>query len=195
MSVAIDVDSFPAKPGLFLSGGRWRILQKLGAGPRSSTWLAVNSEDSNNIAALKILTVRATTTSAELRLLKKIKRAKLYQLPVLRSSFVETSPHGQHLCLLLDLLGPSVEDFREGQPLSVHIVKKIVADVLEALCALHDKGIIHGAVSSDNLLFAVLQYNLLLLALQLAMMMHHIQSNPLLAGPNPEPVLRMHLFT
>lgn len=48
------------QPGEKLNNGRWTIIRKLGRGPRSSTWLRVDTKDPNNISALKIFTITAT---------------------------------------------------------------------------------------------------------------------------------------
>jgi len=58
------------------------------------------------------------------------------------------------------VLGPSVESFRpssNGGYLPLHIVRKIVADIVEALCELEKKKVIHGAVNTDNFLFVSAQ--------------------------------------
>jgi len=67
--------------------------------------------------------------------------------PSLDDHFYEQSPKGRHLCLVLSVLGPSVESFRRSSPgayLPVHVVKKIIADVVEALNELQEKKIVHG---------------------------------------------------
>ena len=58
-----SVGFFAAQPGQALQNNRWSIMRKLGWGPRSSTWLAVNSKDPDNITAVKIFTVAATVDS------------------------------------------------------------------------------------------------------------------------------------
>jgi serine/threonine-protein kinase SRPK3 len=65
----------------------------------------------------------------------------------LYDSFTESSHHGEHLCLVLDVAGPSYEFLRLSsptKPLPGHIVQRAVACVLEELEKLHDCGLIHG---------------------------------------------------
>ena len=65
----------------------------------------------------------------------------------LYEKFTETSHHGTHLCLVLDVAGPSFEDLRLTSPtksLPIHIVQRAVAHVVEELEKLHNSGLIHG---------------------------------------------------
>ena len=67
----------------------------------------------------------------------------------LYNSFMESSHHGEHLCLVLDLTGLSFEHLRLSSPtksLQRHIVQRAVAGVLEELEKMHDCGIIHGGL-------------------------------------------------
>jgi hypothetical protein len=70
---------------------------------------------------------------------------------------MESSHHGDHLCLVLDIAGCSFEHLRLSSPtksLSTHIVQRAVACVLEDLEKLHDCGLIHGGSFSFRLLNA-----------------------------------------
>lgn len=65
----------------------------------------------------------------------------------LYENFTETSHHGTHLCLVLDVAGPSLEELRLTSPtklLARHIVQRVVACILEELEKLHKCGLIHG---------------------------------------------------
>jgi len=153
-----EVGYFAGQPGQTLQNGRWTIIRKLGWGPRSSTWLVVDSEDSDNIEALKIFTVAASgSASKELKIFQGPLEGQLDGLPVLRGHFYEQSSKGKHLCFVLHVLGSSVQALRlsnaQGACLPVHTVKKIVADILEPLSTIHKLKIIHGALTEDNLLF------------------------------------------
>ena len=72
----------------------------------------------------------------------------------LYESFDEHSHHGTHLCLVLDVAGPSCEDLRLSSPtksLSRHIVQRAIACVVEELMKLHKSGLIHGGTYSPYL--------------------------------------------
>jgi serine/threonine-protein kinase SRPK3 len=82
----------------------------------------------------------------ELEFLLAIKDARFSYLARLHDHFELTGPHGQHLCLVMNVLGPSVQTIRMSAPtrtLAVHSVKTIVALLLEGLTELHQLGIVH----------------------------------------------------
>lgn len=159
-----SVGYFVGEPGATLQGGEWTITRKLGWGPRSSTWLAVSSKDTNDIEAIKIFTVAATQdgfAANERDLLDGPLRDSFHTLPSLRSSFYEENAKGKHLALVLHVLGSSVESFRvaHGGSLPLPAVKKIVADVLESLAILQKKKIVHnGALLAYNFMSQLLTY-------------------------------------
>jgi hypothetical protein len=67
-------------------------------------------------------------------------------LPYFVEHFKERGPHGDHLCLVMHVLGSDVGTFRRAAPrkhLTLHMTKIVVAITLEALEQLHDLGIIH----------------------------------------------------
>lgn len=144
-----SVGYFEGEPGKVLQDGKWTIIRKLGWGPRSSTWLAVDSKDPENIEAIKLFTVAASRESFannECNVLQGPLKDHFQSFPSLRSTFYEESPKGRHLALVLHVLGPSLESFRvkTGGALPLSTVKKIVADVLESLAILQGKKIVHG---------------------------------------------------
>lgn len=155
---------FSAQPGQKLKDGKWTIARKLGWGPRSSTWLVIDKNDQHR--ALKILTAAATAVSYaknERHFAFKAMDAAPYGVPELLDTFEEKDEQGRvHFCLLFRLFGPSVEDLRQGnaydgQNLPVHIVQKVIGDILECLTDLATGNIIHGAVTPDNFLFFSVQ--------------------------------------
>ncbi|KAF8955829.1 kinase-like domain-containing protein [Flammula alnicola] len=150
---------FPAYPGLQLNKDQYEIIRKLGYGPRSSAWLAMNSEI-NEYLVVKIFTACETLQepSYELDALEVAATAKEAYIN-LYPTFTETSHHGKHLCLVLDVAGPSFEDLRLSSPtksLPRHIVQRAIACAVEDLQKLHNMcGLIHGAVTAGNLVFEI----------------------------------------
>jgi len=68
-------------------------------------------------------------------------------LPILRDRFAQRGPHGVHYCFLTSPLRSHVHAFRASAPtgkLAVHIVKPIIACVVESLKVLHSLNIIHA---------------------------------------------------
>ncbi|KAF8876981.1 hypothetical protein CPB84DRAFT_1881078 [Gymnopilus junonius] len=51
---------FPGQLNRILNNGRWTIIRKLGWGPRSSCWLAIDPKDHEDIEAIKIYNVAAS---------------------------------------------------------------------------------------------------------------------------------------
>ena len=144
---------FPAQPGQQIKNGTWTINRKLGWGPRSSTWLVIDKND--QYRALKILTVAATAdpkAKNEIYFLHQPVQAG--RAPDLLETFEEKDEQGRkHLCLLFRLLGTSVEDLRQGnvyhgQNLPVHIVQKVIGDILGCLVNLATENVIHGGRSN-----------------------------------------------
>lgn len=139
------------QPGETLNNGRWRIIRKLGWGPRSSTWLGVDTKDPDKISAPKVFTIAATrdgTAETEREFLQHSVKIE-DNVPVMVGAFYEKSVGGKHLCLELHVLRTSVEALRvtntlDGGYLPVHTVQKVVFDVLEPLYRLYKQMIIHG---------------------------------------------------
>lgn len=68
-------------------------------------------------------------------------------LPVLHDHFAQRGPHGVHYCLLTQTLRSHVHAFRASAAtgkLAVHVVKPIIACVVEGLKAIHALDIIHA---------------------------------------------------
>jgi len=146
---------FSAQPGQTLKDGTWTITRKLGWGPRSSTWLVIDKNDQHG--ALKVLTAAATAApnakNERLFVLKALK-ASPSGVPKLINTFEEKDKRGRnHFCVLFRLLGPSVEDLRQGnayhgQNLPVHIVQKVIGDISNFLANLAAQNLIHGGKSN-----------------------------------------------
>ena len=156
---------YPAYPGLKVKRGRYKVIRKLGYGPRSSVWLVEDLKcvyceiylfifdysdprGDFGLSALKILTAHATLQKTlELKRLRAVKRLRLfYRLPNFHDHFDVHSHHGRHSCFALSVVGSSIEDLRQSLPtktLPVHVVQKVVGSVLEALYDLHRSRMVH----------------------------------------------------
>jgi len=162
---------YPARAGVLLNNGRYKILRKLGRGQYSTTWLVSDSQcvyvypwlsltlasdsraqETPAYYAVKILTVNATKGHQyghlhELEIMKALRKQQVTQtLPYLFDHFETESPHGPHLCLVQPVLSTSISLFRRSVPsrrLEFPAVRIIIAQVLEALVALHAAGVVH----------------------------------------------------
>ncbi|PBK96463.1 kinase-like protein [Armillaria gallica] len=144
--------------------GRYTILGKLGQGSYATVWLARDDAaktESTKQVAIKILTAECTTGPESLDEL---------------GSFLSARSHGNsgdgnervvkllgyfhyrgHACLVLELLGESVDDVRGiigSRRLPAQVVKKLCRDMLLALDYLHNSGVIHTDIHPSNILLA-----------------------------------------
>ncbi|KAG8156637.1 hypothetical protein KVR01_013428 [Diaporthe batatas] len=109
--------------------------------------------------SLKILTA-AETESREAQMLRALQKDSSIQHVVrLLDSFVHAGPNGNHQCLVLELLGPSVgyvvscEYNEPGERLEVAAILRITKQLLQALASLHKAGYAQGDVSARNIAF------------------------------------------
>ncbi|KAF8971795.1 kinase-like domain-containing protein [Flammula alnicola] len=140
------------RPGQTLDNGEWLVIRKIGWGPRSSSWLAVDTEDSEDYEVLKIFTAAATQESSATKevdllegVLSNTKIGHSAYITELVDHFYEQGPKGKHLCLAVRPLGTSIEALRLSNTespgtLPLHIVRQVAK-------------VIHGAVTPDNFLF------------------------------------------
>jgi hypothetical protein len=120
--------------------------------------------DHTTYIAIKVLTAKATGLHLggllhDFEFLQAIATLDPHQaqsLPHLRDHFLTTSPHGEHLCLVLDLLGTDVHTFRLFAPshtVKLPIVQKIAADVVDALASLHSLNIVNAGACTSRVHF------------------------------------------
>ena len=142
---------YPATIHQKLNGDKYKIIRKLGYGPRSSTWLVLRAHNPEHFA-VKIFTVSASdrAKTVELPIIKqvdKISRSGFLDLPTFHGSFWEESSAGSHLCFVMNPLSTSVKTLQrdaENQRLPVHVVQRILKIVSSSLNGLHDSNIMHG---------------------------------------------------
>lgn len=145
--------------GDHLHYGRYRVIHKLGIGDTANVWLCRDMESKTpEYCAVKILMARFSNEDFR----------ELYGIEIIRSTLGESEarkshiclplrqfrfegPNGWHDCLVLPVLGPSVKSLhlRKGGD---QLRRKIAVQAMQAMAALHGKGICHGGRSClDNI--------------------------------------------
>ncbi|GAB7342877.1 hypothetical protein MBLNU457_g0998t1 [Dothideomycetes sp. NU457] len=152
----------PVVLGDTLKDGRYTIRQKLGFGGFSTVWAARDNQD-NQWVAVKIIAADRAGRSRELathRALAGYSRETIEGVPIIQllDEFLHNGPNGQHQCIVLELLGPSVDlvlaDLREdGGLLATQEILTISRRLLQAVGFLHSVGYAHGDVSLRNIAY------------------------------------------
>lgn len=86
----------------------------------------------------------------------------------LLNQFIHRGPNGEHLCLVFELLGPSVSDVlwdyrnplcRNGgyrnRRYPLHLARRILRGAALSLTTLHSNGIVYGDIHLKNILFTL----------------------------------------
>lgn len=130
--------------------------------------LIINDRTSHRSSSLKYLAVKILTVDATNALqqgiicetdflnaiAERFASAPEPPLPMLHDHFAQRGPHGVHYCLLTPVSRSHVHAFRASAPtgkLAVHIVKPIIACVVEGLKAIHALDIIHAGTYNPAL--------------------------------------------
>lgn len=143
----------PVRLGDHVDHGRYKILHKLGWGAFSTVWAAKDKESGKNVA-VKILQAAASgKETGELRLLRFLREQQrdhpgYGHIANLQHDFREKGPNGIHQCLVLDLTGPSIQDFvakhTEKGRLPGRSAVSVARQTLQAISRLHQQEIGHG---------------------------------------------------
>ena len=145
---------YPATINQKIDNGKYKIVRKLGYGPRSSTWLVSRTQAHEpGHFAVKIFTVAASERAkiVELPILEevdKVSRSSSLELPGFYHCFWQETTMGRHLCFVMNPLSTSVRDLQRdanNQRLPVHAVQRIVWSVSNSLNGLHNVKIMHGS--------------------------------------------------
>ncbi|KAH0430241.1 serine/threonine-protein kinase SRPK3 [Colletotrichum camelliae] len=150
--------------------GRYEVIRKLGNGSVGTVWLAHDSS-SECYVALKIEAASRQRSNelliqAHLAARKPKSPCSEYVVRFL-NSFYHQGPNGNHLCIVLEPIGPSLSTvlnapFEIYDPSNLPVrrfakdkIKRILMHVLLGLSFLHENGIVHGDLHSGNILFAL----------------------------------------
>ncbi|KJX98771.1 protein kinase [Zymoseptoria brevis] len=155
----------PVQLGDILHHGRYKILHKLGWGSYSTVWAARDSRHAETppertYVAIKIPVATPPREGQECGALMAVAAiapthpGRRY-LPSLLDDFSLTGPNGVHHCLVLDIVGTSVQDVVENRfnmtRLPGRLARQIAKQVVRGVNCLHDHGIGHGDLHVHNI--------------------------------------------
>ena len=146
---------------------QYHMLSKLGWGEFSVVWLAKNmkaSPSSHSLVAIKITKGHPSIvkgTEYEIELLKYLSTSPCSgTITPLIDHFLHVSPHGNHLCMVMSVMGSNllcVIDQMKIRPKNrkeneVNMIKDIVISTLYGLKALEKLNIVHTDLKPENVL-------------------------------------------
>ncbi|KAJ2723015.1 serine threonine protein kinase CMGC group [Coemansia sp. Benny D115] len=142
---------------------RFKIRRLLGQGTFGKV---MECEDAATGRLVAIKVIRAVpkyrdAAKTEIRVLQTLKRndpSNVYQCMHVN----ETFDHRNHVCMIFDLLGPSVFDFlkeNEFRPFSLHHVQLFAEQLLRSVAFLHSLNLIHTDLKPENILLENGEYD------------------------------------
>ena len=149
----------PVTLGDTFADARYKVLHKLGSGSYGTVWLA-RDQTRHRYVALKLLTADKSQERNELRVYQHLqargtKHGTNTHVAQLLDHFEVEGPYGNHLCLILPLLGPSLASFQSsrGMKIKPDVAQLLASQMIQAVDQLHKNGIVPGDISADNILF------------------------------------------
>ena len=152
----------PVQIGDTYINNQYQILNKVGHGGLSTVWLARDHKSDLSVC-VKILRADQSRHSKEVAILDHVRKTSSthpgykYLNRVLDEFEIE-GPNGRHRCLVMPLAGPSVASYidrRSTVPSDPAFAKRTALHASKGLAALHHAGIVHGDLTTSNILLQV----------------------------------------
>ena len=142
----------PVSLGDTFDNERYRVVHKLGHGGSSTVWLA-RDNTLQRYVSLKILCAEEPSDIKDIKVLDYLKNKNPshpgYQyISFLYDSFGIDGPNGSHMCLVSEVLGPSLADLVSlGKQLRAAASRTVSRQLVQAVAYLHSEGFCHGGTS------------------------------------------------
>ncbi|KAI1840295.1 hypothetical protein JX266_013514 [Neoarthrinium moseri] len=155
---------------------RYVILRKIGYGRYSTVWLVRDLTEpkgsEHEFRALKVLSAECyneETPIHEREILIRLREtdkshAGYKYICHLVDDFEHKGPNGNHVCLVFELMGETLDSFRvwfAKHMLPNVLMRKFTAQLLMALDYVHDCGVIHTDIKPDNIFITYRNHSLI----------------------------------
>lgn len=143
-----------------LLDGRYKVVHKLGQGGYGMVWLCRDTKE-NKWRAVKILDAEASTKDcADLRIGSLFSTSGNTDISHSRVAFAldhfwMDGPNGTHLCFVMPLLGPNLEDAAQRYRHEAAPLMRICYQMVQAMSFLHSNGVCHGDFRPQNVCFTL----------------------------------------
>lgn len=143
-----------------LDNGKYKIIHKLGHGGSATVWLARDMHQERYVA-IKVLQAVASKFANEIAIQQYLSKDSDFACAAvakIRGRFFIRGINGRHVCLVLDVHGPSLYDlagikFRPDQ------ARDIARQIAEAISFLHRNDVAFGDLSPSNLLLDCIDFS------------------------------------
>lgn len=151
----------PVVLGDFLGeDNRFQVWHKMGQGTYGLVWMCRDLAD-GKFCAVKVLRddlSKHADKLPELRLRELLggvsaKEAWDNHIVMPLDTFTQRGPNGEHLCIVMPLLGPSITEVRTFNWNNLPFLKDICFQLVEGMNFMHTHGLCHGDFRPSNILF------------------------------------------
>ena len=130
-------------------------MKKLGSGAFAQVWQCTDVKKGKQVAVkvLKSDSAVRDMGEEEVEMLRSLKKPGSENLLEILDDFFKDGPNGKHICIVTELLGPSLLDCLPQAGMCLENVKQVTRQVLAGLEYLHTEAkIIHTDVKPENVL-------------------------------------------
>src|SRR5713101_5387490 len=132
--------------------GKYKILEKLGAGGQGTVYKAVDSKLGRTVV-VKVLPAELTAREANLKRFEREARlASALDHPNICTIFDLNEINGVNFISMQYVEGRNVRQLVNGRPLELQSALSIAIQVTDALAAAHSRGIIHRDIKAGNVM-------------------------------------------